>query len=237
MKRIFTTLAQKWPEYLLEILVLIIGIYGAFALDNWNESRKARIVEQQLLSAMLEDLRLDAIAFNNFISRTKEVDQLHNLLYKESRNIEQPNSNKWEARLFRQGSTFSSFMEQNHKENTNRISNLGIRDALIKYLIKVEVCQNAAKSYSEYILENIRPYLAEIGAYDLDELYSDPDTLNATHLAFVKREPIIHQYGTQAFSNHLFELKMRSKWYRRWLVEIQQQNDNLIKIIEEELNQ
>ena len=236
MKRILSTLAQKWPEYLLEILVLIIGIYGAFALENWNETRKAKIVEEQLLVSILEDLRLDAIAFNDFIRRTKEVDQLHNQLYKESSNQEKPNSTDWEARLFRQAATFNSFIAQNHKENTNQISKLEVRDAIIKYLTRVEVCQNAAKSYTQYIFENVRPYLAEIGAYDLDELYSDPDTLNSEHLAYIKREPIIQQYGTQTFSNHLFELKMRSKWYRRWLVEIREQNEKLIQIIREELN-
>jgi hypothetical protein len=34
MKRILSTLKEKWPEYFFEILVLIIGIWGAFELAN-----------------------------------------------------------------------------------------------------------------------------------------------------------------------------------------------------------
>lgn len=56
MKRILTTFKEKWPEYLLEILVLIIGIYGAFALESWNEERKERNEERITLQQLLEDL-------------------------------------------------------------------------------------------------------------------------------------------------------------------------------------
>ena len=59
MKRLFTTLSQKWPEYLLEILVLIVGIYGAFSLEEWAEDRSIEKKELELLSGMLVDLERD----------------------------------------------------------------------------------------------------------------------------------------------------------------------------------
>lgn len=57
MKRILFTLKEKWSEYLLEILVLIIGIYGAFALENWNDSRLERMEEIKVLNRVKNDLQ------------------------------------------------------------------------------------------------------------------------------------------------------------------------------------
>ena len=59
MKRIFSTLAQKWPEYLLEVLVISIGILVAFGLSNWNEERKAKIFERELLQQLRVGLMRD----------------------------------------------------------------------------------------------------------------------------------------------------------------------------------
>lgn len=68
MKTILDTLKRKWAEYLLEILVLTIGIYGAFALNNWNEYKKAREEEQILYNQLLLDYEANLKQLNEKIS-------------------------------------------------------------------------------------------------------------------------------------------------------------------------
>ena len=52
MKKILETLRLKWAEYLLEILVIMIGILGAFTLNNWNEDRKQEVKDREFLISL-----------------------------------------------------------------------------------------------------------------------------------------------------------------------------------------
>lgn len=59
MKIIFKTLKEKWPEYFLEMLVITLGILGALLLNNWNDGRKARNVQQKTMERMIDDMESD----------------------------------------------------------------------------------------------------------------------------------------------------------------------------------
>ncbi|MFY0687184.1 MAG: hypothetical protein JXQ90_08470 [Cyclobacteriaceae bacterium] len=74
MKKFLTTLKGKWPEYLLEIFVLIVGIYGAFALESWNEERKDLKLEQKYLQSLKIELNRDLKRLNEL----KKVRQTSN---------------------------------------------------------------------------------------------------------------------------------------------------------------
>lgn len=77
MKRILETLKQKWPEFLLEILVIVIGILGAYALNNWNEVRISQTKFDQGLKKVHKELILNLKSTNeaeqNYRQRNQQI--------------------------------------------------------------------------------------------------------------------------------------------------------------------
>ncbi|MDG1490823.1 MAG: hypothetical protein P8R43_02950 [Planctomycetota bacterium] len=56
MRRAFHPIKSSWYQYFLEVLVIVVGVLGAFALNNWNESRLNRALEQEVLEQLSADL-------------------------------------------------------------------------------------------------------------------------------------------------------------------------------------
>jgi len=71
MKKILETLKRKWAEYLLEIIVITIGILGAFILNNWNDNRANRILETEIYNDLYMSLQTDSIQLVKIIGDLK----------------------------------------------------------------------------------------------------------------------------------------------------------------------
>ncbi len=76
MKKILETLKLRWAEYLLEIIVIVIGILVAFGLNEWNDIKRAETVankeRKEIITALYNDLQVDIknldVMIKNFTS-------------------------------------------------------------------------------------------------------------------------------------------------------------------------
>ena len=75
MKKILDLLKEKWGEYVLEILVITIGIFGAFILNDWNEKRKEKEKFLILTEQLYNSIYTDILSFENTQKFTSE--QIH----------------------------------------------------------------------------------------------------------------------------------------------------------------
>ena len=68
MKKIINHLKENWIKYGFETFVITIGILGAFALNSWNDDRKAQEIEIKLLKEMAAGLKKDLSIFDDNIN-------------------------------------------------------------------------------------------------------------------------------------------------------------------------
>ncbi len=69
MKKLIATLKEKWAEYILEILVITIGIVGAFLLNSWNEKVKANHQQQEIITNLHEEFETNLASLEKQITR------------------------------------------------------------------------------------------------------------------------------------------------------------------------
>lgn len=168
MKRILETLKRKWPEYLLEVLVITIGILGAFTLNNWNESRKDRIVEQEIIVQLLEEYQTNLTELENKIDfRNIIINSSIDLLGY----IDEPiNINKdsliRKIAVIRYDPTFDPIKNDLISSgNIRLIQNIELRKLLSNWSSDVVALQEMEQQWQKIRSETNVPYLISLGVY------------------------------------------------------------------------
>ncbi len=103
MTTLLSSVKKRWPEYFLEILVIIIGILGAFLLNNWSEEKKLEVKRQELITSLIEDFDFNLRTIKEKIetskSRLTQMDDYY-ILVQNSRQQVSVDSLKTMARVF-----------------------------------------------------------------------------------------------------------------------------------------
>lgn len=80
MKRIITTLKEKWPEYLIEGIVIVGSIVAAIQLENWNDNRKNQLTAKTYIQSLIGELEKDSISLSqNIAEMSNELEGVYSL--------------------------------------------------------------------------------------------------------------------------------------------------------------
>jgi hypothetical protein len=81
LRRLATAIRkQSWLTLVLELVVVVAGIFLGLQVDSWNDARKDRVLEQQYLSSLKADLHADIEELDGAIALAKSRAQLGRLL-------------------------------------------------------------------------------------------------------------------------------------------------------------
>lgn len=244
MKRIFSTLSDKWPEYLLEILVITIGILGAFALNNWNENRKSENTEVKYL----KELRNDLVETSTEINSDRELHLLalessiicrdfmlfgevyHDSLTGHFQKI------RWDAQIYPKASAYESIKASGIDIITNdsiRIKITTFYQVILQDLIDLGRFQQGAQNF----LNSFSPY-----EYKHFKLNSEPlasGLFPDSHVSFkLYNKDLVDLKALKADHEYLQKIQFAARVRNIIIQRLQAANQdclNLIRLIDEEL--
>ncbi len=71
---------QNWFTVVLEVLIVVVGIFIGLQVDDWNDARNDRALEQQYLASLKADFQADIEELDKAIALAKSRAQLGRLL-------------------------------------------------------------------------------------------------------------------------------------------------------------
>ena len=73
--KLYNLLRERWPEYVVEIIVIIFSITISFAFDEWKDGRHKKELEQTYLKGLYSDIQTDTSQLSEVIAETQQVIQ------------------------------------------------------------------------------------------------------------------------------------------------------------------
>lgn len=253
MKTILNTLRQKWAEYLLEILVITIGIIGAFALNNWNENRKEKSREVAFMKEVIENLKYDSIRCTLNAERNLTIiaglDSLRSEI--EFAIEDQPNPSDIYYLAFKYTKDYhlasfnsSAFDQLKSSGSIQLVKNRSLIFDLSDYYERYYLAAQSYQPIAEFrkLNEVQDQFLSLVGmdgyvqSYDsisqttYETVFEYSDIKGMKELSLLSQDPkALHQYYTK-LSEHQIALQK----YNFWLYRVTKETQRLIKAIEEE---
>lgn len=214
----------RWTYYIIELLVVFIGVTSGFLLNNWREDASEFKLEKKYIESFYHDVLLDETDLDTLIlhSQTKE-DTLLNIL-KKSIVIDKPLSEELANKVVMEIMYIEWFTPDN--DTYEDIINSGNLNLISDYKLKEEI-----SSYYSFLNEvaKVEQYYSEhMNNYGFPFLYKNFHLLK---LEFISEESHQSLEFTNMFLGTISFLQANNKIYRVALEKNKELKDELARVL------
>ena len=228
----------KYFKYAIgEILLVVIGILIALQVNIWNENRKFKNNERELLENMLQNLKTDSIYGSEVLITNRRINSLHLQLYqigvKRVKDVHIKNPND-----VRRMAIFQPITKKNDPFIIDKIKNELIRTEVVSYFSDLDKTDKFMDQLRNVMFDGMRAYLREKKQHDLSALFEDKNkslTQENNFNDFIREENLIALSKEPEFQQLLFELNIKLTEYSWTLNNALLQNEKLKETISKEL--
>jgi hypothetical protein len=159
------TLRHRWPDYILEVFVIVFSISISFALDQWKERRHDEELERLYLKTLSDNLASDIDALHEIIPETRLVIGKAQSLLAESHASTPIASTQLEAGIrdiARRPSFFAhdaAFSDLRSSGNLRILHDFKLKNALFDYYGLYESIKAKEAAERESLITLVAPYL------------------------------------------------------------------------------
>jgi hypothetical protein len=214
--RVTVLLLEMWPAYLIEIFVIIIGIWITFAIEQWRDNSKEAELEKVYYKNLLIDLNADQRSLKYTIDNTRAMLASGNELSDQisSRNLNRrmpPTADKINSDLHAILSrpkfitSDATFSDLKSSGNIRLLKDVRLKNLLFSYYSIAQGIKETQDAEQQATIIVTGPYffkhfaMGNIGDNDynskqLHNLASDPELANNLLLRIHNRNELLEEY-------------------------------------------
>ena len=209
-----------------EILLVVIGILIALQVNNWNEGRKEKARERELLIFALENIKADSLSLDSILSRTKKIIDVHQnlILLSENKLTSQAVGN---LDLIRASEPNILITKKNNPNLPNEVKDQELRKVLLDHYLAIDWLEYTILNHNEIIEVMVRPFLAEKKLQN----YGNQIETERSKFDLINDERFIEEFKNEELRQVLFESGVKLRIIRINAERVVEKNENLKKVI------
>lgn len=221
---------SKYLKYALgELFLVVVGVFIALQVNNWNEDRQARLLERELINDIIDDLQIDRQNIINMLERGRIKQATHLRLYHES--IMENSTEEQEPFTSHILETFSVISQtwDNHKNSVDRISDNDVGSSLNQYFRVYQTLLDHIDIHNRTVLEELRRFAREKEILDLTTIFaSSPEKDDIDRTKILRQDQLRSHFGETKFTMLVVELFLGTQDVMQHLEWMMDSNEALI---------